>query len=201
MVLLQAFEVASLLPEQIGDHRRRNQQQLSTLLDRLTARLGTAAVTRLKHRESYIPERQQSFAPVTEARLGWHHAPLIQKTTSHQAPRPVRLLLRPEAIEVMAEVPEGPPVHFRWRRLSYRAVKAEGPERISGEWWLGSGGMAGRSANSSDFAESDRTRDYYRIETLDGARFWLFRRGLYPVAGVRGGEAGDPDWFLHGFFS
>ena len=39
-----------------------------------------------------------------------------------------------------------------------------------------------------------RARDYYRVEDQDGARFWLFRAGLY--------GAGDapPKWWLHGLF-
>jgi len=36
-------------------------------------------------------------------------------------------------------------------------------------------------------------RDYYRVEDEEGARFWLFRAGLY--------QAGSqPGWWLHGLF-
>ena len=49
--------------------------------------------------------------------------------------RPPFLLSPPEPITVMAEVPEGPPARFTWRRVAHRIVKAEGPERIGPEWW------------------------------------------------------------------
>ena len=94
-------------------------------------------------------------------------------------PRPVRLLPMPEAVDVIAEVPEGPPRIFRWRRILHRVARSEGPERITPEWWRGN---------------RQRTRDYYRVEDEDGRRFWLFREGLY----CRGSEA--PSWFLHGVY-
>jgi protein ImuB len=36
------------------------------------------------------------------------------------------------------------------------------------------------------------TRDYFRVETRDGARLFLYREGLY-------GETAHPSWYLHGF--
>jgi len=79
----------------------------------------------------------------------------------------------------MAAVPDGPPIRFQWRRVSYRVTKASGPERIEDEWWRGA---------------SRPVRDYYRVETAEGWRFWLFRAGLY------GETAPSPYWRLHGFF-
>ena len=38
------------------------------------------------------------------------------------------------------------------------------------------------------------TRDYFRVESREGARVWLFREGL-----VRSGE--PTRWFLHGMFA
>ena len=45
------------------------------------------------------------------------------------------LLARPEPISVIAEIPEGPPVRFVWRRVPRRVRRAQGPERIEPEWW------------------------------------------------------------------
>jgi len=57
------------------------------------------------------------------------------------SPRPLRLLARPEPIdEVLALVPDGPPLRFRWRRALHEVVAAEGPERIAGAWWSEQGG-------------------------------------------------------------
>jgi len=94
----------------------------------------------------------------------------------------VRLFARPEAIEAIAEVPDGPPVRFRWRKVLHEVVSAEGPERIAMEWWRNDQGRA-------------LTRDYFRVEDREGARFWLYREGLY------GRESERPRWFLHGLFA
>jgi protein ImuB len=92
--------------------------------------------------------------------------------------RPLRLLQRPEPVETIAEIPEGPPIRFRWRRAFYDVTRAEGPERIAAEWWK----------------EDGFTRDYYRVEDRAGHRFWIFREGLYDR------ETPSPRWFLQGVF-
>jgi protein ImuB len=63
---------------------------------------------------------------------------------------------------------------------------ASGPERIAAEWWRGAAGTGER-------APADLVRDYYRVEDMAGARFWLFRTGR---------NAGSPGtkWFVHGLF-
>jgi protein ImuB len=96
--------------------------------------------------------------------------------------RPIRLFARPEPIEAIAEVPDGPPVRFRWRRVLHEVAEAEGPERIAMQWWRDADGRA-------------LTRDYFRIECRAGARVWLYREGLY------GFETERPRWFLHGLFA
>jgi protein ImuB len=93
--------------------------------------------------------------------------------------RPLRLFERPESIDVIAEVPDSPPVKFRWRRVSHDIARVEGPERIAMPWWC-------------EGKQHALSRDYFRVETRDGARFWLYREGLY-------GETAHPRWFLHGF--
>lgn len=180
LILLSAFETERLAPSQIGDQRQAEMKSAAELMDRLSARLGPQAVTRLRHRPSHIPERAQILVGSTEERLDWEQF-LPQKHT----PRPIRLLSRPEVIEVLAEVPEGPPKSFRWRRVNYRVVTAEGPERIATEWWQSSDAL---------------TRDYYRIEDEAGYRFWLFRLGLYAVHRVRPSETDRPAWYMHGLF-
>jgi len=96
--------------------------------------------------------------------------------------RPIRLFERPEPIEAMAEVPDGPPAQFTWRRVHYVVAHAEGPERIAMEWWRDDQGRA-------------FTRDYFRVESREGVRVWIYREGLY------GRETERPQWFLHGLFA
>ncbi|MGP0040276.1 MAG: Y-family DNA polymerase [Rhodomicrobium sp.] len=99
----------------------------------------------------------------------------------HLGERPIRLFAQPQPIDVTAALPDSPPVLFRWRKVLHRIARAEGPERISPEWWRGSD------------AEGALTRDYYRVESVRGLRFWVFREGAY-------GAGRLPRWFLHGLF-
>ena len=100
--------------------------------------------------------------------------------------RPISLLDPPEKIEVMAQVPDGPPRNFRWRGTLHRVARYEGPERIAPEWWRRLGGYADNPG---------LTRDYFRVEDEAGHRFWLFRAGLY------GRETDAPLWYVHGLFA
>jgi protein ImuB len=103
-----------------------------------------------------------------------------QDTAANSAPsRPLRLFARPEPIEALAEVPDGPPLRFRWRRVLHDVTAIEGPERIAAPWWR-NGDMP--------------TRDYFRAEDSHGRRFWLYREGLW------GRETMQPKWFVHGLF-
>jgi len=185
LLTLSALESERLMPAQVGDLRQEEAHSTALLMDRLAARLGPGAVLRLRHNASHLPERAQTVTTqgsrtLHAGELGWAHCP----TTT--APRPLRLLPRPEPVDVLSAVPEGAPRSFRWRRVEHRVVRAEGPERIANEWWT---------------QADDRTRDYYRVEVTGGSRFWLFRRGLYAVPNVRPSESELPDWFLHGFFA
>jgi protein ImuB len=100
----------------------------------------------------------------------------------------LRLLTRPEPIEALAEVPDGPPLRFRWRRALHEVIAADGPERIEGAWWNEHSGQS--SANLA--------RDYFRVEDKTGLRFWLFRAGLYRDLAP---GAAAPTWFLHGTYA
>ena len=152
------------------------------LVDVLANRLGAENVWRLSPRDSHIPERSQARVAVLAGvpAPGQPTAPVWSARAV--PPRPALLLARPEAIAVTAEVPDGPPARFRWRRLERRVARAEGPERIAPEWWR------------EPQRPCQRPRDYFRVEDEAGGRYWVFREGLY------GAEAEPPRWFLHGLF-
>ncbi|KXF78972.1 imuB protein [Paramesorhizobium deserti] len=192
------------------DSRREAASAVDALVDRLSARLGPARVLRPIAVDTHIPERafsmvpaihqtadeagkqfQEKWKPVFRQELRKdkesarsHIAANDYRTGPHYLgdppARPIRLFQPPQRIEAMAEVPDGPPMQFRWRRVLHEVALAEGPERIAPEWWRVDPEAA--------------TRDYYRIEDNAGRRFWIFREGLY-------GRDHAPQWFLHGLFA
>jgi len=103
---------------------------------------------------------------------GAHKNPQSAIHNPQSSPRPLRLLSHPRPIQVMALVPDGPPIWFRSAGCEHRVRHAAGPERICAEWWKGEAGM----------------RDYFCAQDEDGARFWIFR------------ERVSGHWFLHGVF-
>jgi len=158
-------------------------EAVAALADRITARLGEGAVTlavRQARHPPHMAEHQVAYAgqaPDTGA------PPLT-------GPRPVRMLGWPERVSVMAQVPDGPPLQFVWRRRLRRVVRADGPERIAPEWWTWLPPAPGERGNLP------RTRDYYRIEDSEGRRYWVFREGLYDDD-----RGAAPDWFVQGLFA
>ncbi|WP_238308115.1 DNA polymerase Y family protein [Methylorubrum suomiense] len=141
---------------------------LAALVDTLRLRLGAERIYRLAPVESDWPERAVRRVPALAAPLGalW----------PADLPRPARLLAAPEPVAAMAEIPDAPPLFFVWRGARHKITRADGPERILGEWWIADG-------------EAERMRDYYRVETEAGERFWLFRDGPMEANGR---------WWLHG---
>jgi protein ImuB len=147
--------------------------RLAQFLDRVTARLGEGAVRRIAFAESYVPEHASFHVPAPTA---------VDVKVSSQLPpvqpRPLMLLPRPEPIIAISQVPDYPPRQFTWRRRQHAVTKAEGPERISPEWWR------------EESSRAPQARDYYRVEDKDGRRFWVY--------GVGYGQGRR--WFMHGLF-
>ncbi|HET7848757.1 MAG TPA: DNA polymerase Y family protein [Pseudolabrys sp.] len=167
-------------PEQIGLGGSEDQAELDRLVDRLSARLGARRVTRMIAHDSHIPELASVTVPAqTDAGDDGWTAYRNFRESEGLSPRPLRLFARPEPIEAIASVPDGPPARFRWRRAQHEVAAAEGPERIENTWWNEEEGVA---------------RDYFRVEDTNGLRFWLYRAGLYR-------DTTEPRWFMHGLFA
>ncbi len=157
------------------------------LVDRLVARFGDSRVLRYEPRDSHDPDHAARLVPAAQANL-----PRELGTSSALAnawpalepgeppARPIHVFVSPHPIEALAEVPEGPPLRFRWRRVLHEIACAEGPERIAPAWWRTPGEQPARS--------------YYRVEDTNGCRFWIFREGLY------GESTTPPRWYLYGLF-
>ncbi len=169
-------------PEQVGLGEEADDAEVDRLVDRLSARLGSPRVRRLIAADSHVPELAGGFVPaqaLAATAAGWTEFRAFRRALDLDE-RPPRLLIRPEPIEAIAQVPDGPPIRFRWRRVLHAVRKAEGPERIAPEWWR--------------MADDTLTRDYFRVEDEAGRRFWLYREGLW------GRETATPRWFMHGLF-
>ncbi|WP_200939946.1 DNA polymerase Y family protein [Bosea sp. Leaf344] len=160
------------------DGRAVEEEAVADLVDRLVARFGRDRVLRFIGQDTHDPRREARMIPATSPPGGvrW---PAPQP---HDPPtRPLQLFDPPQPIETLAEVPDGPPLRFRWRRVLHEIARAEGPERIAPEWWRD--------------GPAEPARDYYRIEDAQGRRFWVFRAGFYEA------ESAPPRWYLHGLFA
>ncbi len=151
--------------------------QLTALVDRLTARLGRGRIRRLARADTHIPEQASFDLPFDGGRDHWP-----TPEPGEPPARPLRLFDPPQPIDVIAEVPDGPPRAFRWRGRRHVVAAHEGPERIAAEWWRRKDGAG-------------LTRDYWRVEDESGRRFWLLRHGQ------QGSEAAHPRWYVHGLFA
>jgi protein ImuB len=124
---------------------------------------------------SDVPERSvRRIAPL---------APDDGKGWNNQWPRPPRLLASPEPIQTMALLPDHPPLYFIWRGIRHTIKRADGPERVFGEWWRRD-------------KELIAVRDYFSVENEQGERFWIYRAGDGEHAG-----SGSHAWFMHGLFA
>jgi protein ImuB len=86
--------------------------------------------------------------------------------------RPMVLWHRPRAVRAMALSPDGAPTWFCYRGRDCQVAHAAGPERLETGWWRG----------------PDTRRDYFRVVTRDGQRFWMFK------------DLESRQWFVHGSY-
>jgi protein ImuB len=173
LLRLEATGTSPLGAAQAEIAARYEEADLARLVDQLSQRLGATRVVRLEPRDSHVPERAQGLVPAASG--GFAPRPWLARR-----PRPLRLLPRPQPVEAVAPVPDGPPAVLGWRGERRRVVAGTGPERIALEWWRPADAGAG-------------TRDYHRVTLADGRRLWVYREG-------RCGEPCPPRWRLHGLF-
>lgn len=159
---LEALAVEPMPAAQIGA-RAASADRLDALITRIGARIGLDNIRRFRPVESHIPERSFALVPAAEAPAcgPWPARP----------DRPLTLF-PPEPIDARAAAPPG---QFRWRGMRLATGRATGPERIAPEWWRDEGWTGG-------------VRDYWRIETRQGRRLWMFHTPQ------------DPGWFVQGEF-
>lgn len=189
LVRLSASRTEIVVQEQRDlDAHVHDQDELSGLIDRIAARIGGKRVVVHLPQDTHIPERAVLAAPAQHHQAAATQAVWPARAAGEPPLRPLRLFERPEQIQVIAEVPDGPPARFVWRRATHAVIRVEGPERVAMEWWR---------AESATL-----TRDYFRVEDEEGLRFWLYRDGLYDrEIEQQEGKAVAPNWFMHGLFA
>jgi protein ImuB len=184
-----------------GEHEA--QRQLALFIDRCSSRLGANAVLRAELTADPLPERafkvqssrfrvgkkvgdrgksskfkvpgsKLQADPSTRSRRGSSPDSRPPTPDPLRSPlhRPLFLYDPPRPLEVLSVAPDGPPISFDFAEQRHSVVAQWGPERIETGWWRG------RSIH----------RDYWRIETASGQRFWLFR------------ALDDGKWHLQGEF-
>lgn len=172
---IELFTLEATLVEEVTEAQEalwslgtNNRVAVAELLDNIAGKVGEQSIRRYLPQETYWPERsvKEESSLESQPETAWRT----------DRPRPMHVLPVPEPIEVMVVLPDYPPLHFRYKGEVIQIKRADGPERIEQEWWLQSG----------------PPRDYYRVEDDAGARYWIFRLGLY--------GQGKPQWFLHGYF-
>ncbi|MFY0624312.1 MAG: DNA polymerase Y family protein [Pelagimonas sp.] len=161
---LEATQVEPLPVRQLSHVSSGGADQLDDLISRIGTRIGLDNIQRFLPADSHIPER--SFL-IAAAAYSEPEGPWVPPR-----PRPQRLF----APEPIAGDGSRPPKHFRWRRMPLSVARATGPERIAPEWWL------------SDDNWRSGLRDYWRVETQQGRRLWLFYTPQ------------SPGWFVQGEF-
>ena len=180
LVRLSVPHAERLVPQSVGlETKPDEEKEIAFLIDRLAARFGSHRILTFQPQDTHIPEAAGVAVPAQhadETKLAWD-----TRIPGEPPRRPLRLFAKPEPIDAIAQVPDGPPIRFRWRRVMHAVSKAEGPERIAMEWWAAQ--------------DPKPTRDYFRVEDEAGRRFWLYRDGLY------GREPFTPRWYMHGLFA
>ncbi len=180
---LEATAVEPLRPTQTGPaqtshtpDRATESEKLADLLSRIGNRIGFENVIRHLPAESHIPERA-----FTLAAAAWSEP---EPFPPPAPPRPLTLF-PPERVEVArsaagAPLPTDFPLgRFRWRRRWLTLDQAQGPERLAPEWWW------------DDPAWRSGLRDFWRVETAEGPRLWLFHTP----------QGAPPGWWAHGAFA
>lgn len=132
------------------------------IADTLAGRLGEENVLRFEPVASHLPERAFRARSATEERA------VRPAATIAAADRPTRLFAPAIPARVILRAPDGPILQISWRGRRERVIACAGPERIGAEWW--------RFGPAAKAATGTSDRDYFTVQTEDGAWLWVGRR-------------------------
>ena len=160
------------------ENPRLDRLALSRLINRLASRLGAAHVVRPRLGNGVRAEEAAWFEPLVGNGTARPPAgPGRPPCPVSPLQRPLLLWSRPRAIAVVS-LDGGPETDINLPALlvadnrRWPVARRWGPERIETSWWRG--GLV--------------RRDYWRVETVEGRWWWVFR------------DLTSGDWFWHGAF-
>ena len=165
-------------------HEARQAEGMAALIDRLSARLGEDSVRVATPSRAGCPSGPNAGGPARPSAASRGRTPATRGRA-----RPILLLDPPEPVEATAELPDGTPAQFTWRRVL--RVSPRRRPRAS---------VARNGGGPRPDDRLARTRDYYRIEDDQGLRYWLFREGLYGSEYTGAKDERPPSWWMHGMF-
>lgn len=159
------------------------EEELTTMINRLSSRLSPNAVMTASKTSSPVPEQSIQLSPIvnTEDRIRTgrtsasiperlvdpESVPLPEQQTTSM---PIRLL--PFAVPIASQADNPLKNGFLWDGSRYQIQSAVGPDRIQSRWW----------------DEEAVHRDYYRITTTAGPILWIFQ------------SLTNKSWYMHGVF-
>lgn len=185
---LQATMIAPVVWQQtqlFDQAEQRTKQQLAALIDTLSSRLGRDGVVEARAERDAEPDQAVSYQPLTGRRRDGQPQQTSRKLNSRLAAhsaqprptdplrRPVHLVAPPEMLSAVEMDEDERLLEFVHDQRRMRVLNHWGPERLESGWWRG----------------PSMRRDYYRIETNDGAWWWIYRD-----------LSNKGHWFLHGMF-
>lgn len=175
--------VPEVRQEDLFTSRSRDPAAASAAISRIRARLGEDAVVVPAPRPHHRPERRSRWRTVERPAAGGPGT-VGEGGSRGEAPAPagasrdetlpgiLRLLPAPKPVEVQCEA--GRPAAVHDGEALHELAVAEGPERLSGDWW-----------------DDPYRREYYRVCTARGELLWIFREPR---------PDGVWRWWLHGWW-
>ena len=162
----------------------RPQEELATLIARLSNRMGPQSVSTLRTQPDPRPEHSVTLDPVIPIDGGTssqQHESVLRRLTEpdpdasvaieQTIARPLRLLAMPQQI-ISGEDLHRPPKQINVFGKVRSVIEFSGSERIQTAWWT----------------DQPCNRDYYRVITDSGSQLWIFR------------DLQTGNWYLHGVF-
>lgn len=159
------------------------EEELTTMINRLSSRLSANAVLTAQETSSPVPEQSIQLDPIVnpedKIRTGRTSASIPERlvdpesaaqTSQQTTSMPIRLL--PFAVPIASKTANPLKNGFLWDGSNYQIQTVVGPDRIQSRWW----------------DEEAVHRDYYRITTTTGPILWIFQ------------SLTNRAWYMHGVF-